>query len=94
TLVFDHPTPTAIARHLLTQLNGNATATPTSVDHVKQIQEFVASIPAERLAQANVLAVLQRLMLDDADTDIHRKKKPDIANMSLDDMVAAALDDQ
>ncbi|WP_222106492.1 hypothetical protein [Mycobacterium simulans] len=60
---------------------------------MKQIQELVASIPPERLAQANVLAVLQRLVLDDADTDAHRKRKPDIANMSLDDLVATALDD-
>ncbi|BBX96735.1 hypothetical protein MLAC_20290 [Mycobacterium lacus] len=91
TLVFDHPTPTAIAQHLMSLLTDAATPTPASIDHVKQIQELVASIPAERLARANVLAVLQRLMLDDADTVTHRHKKSDIANMSLEDLVATVL---
>ncbi|OSC32963.1 hypothetical protein B8W66_23750, partial [Mycobacterium decipiens] len=93
TLAFDHPTPTTIAQHLASLLTGTSAPTPTSIDHVKRIQELVASIPAERLVQANVLAVLQRLMPDNAESVTQRQKKPDIANMSLDDLVAAALDD-
>ena len=93
TLVFDHPTPTELAKHIHTQIAGTAPhADATKTDYFKQIQELITLIPANRLAQANVLEFLQKLLLDDTDPNAYQQNKSRLAKMSIDDLVAVALD--
>ncbi len=91
TLVFDHPTPAAVAHHIHTQIAGTrADATDTDTDYVRQIEGLLASIPANRLAQANVLELLQKLTVTDTDLTAHQQKKSHLADMSLDDLINVA----
>jgi NADPH:quinone reductase-like Zn-dependent oxidoreductase/short-subunit dehydrogenase/acyl carrier protein len=91
TLVFDYPTPAAVAQHLLTLLAGT-TAPPPVSDYVQRIRELITSVPAEHLAQANVLAVLRKLISENVDPAAHRQKQSHLAEMSADDLIAAALE--
>jgi polyketide synthase 12 len=94
TLVFDHPSPAAIAEHICAQLTGIAPGhSTTNTEYVKQIHELITSIPANRLVQANLLDFLQELIRDDGDPAIHELKKSSLAAMGLDDLVNVALDD-
>jgi NADPH:quinone reductase-like Zn-dependent oxidoreductase/acyl carrier protein len=93
TVVFDHPTPAALAKHLHTQMAGTAPqADATDTDYFQQIQELIASIPANRLVQANLLEFLQNLLPRDTDPIAGPRDKRNLADMSIDDLVAVALD--
>jgi polyketide synthase 12 len=93
TVIFDHPTPTALAKHLHTQMAGSTPqADVQNTDYFKQIQELIASIPANRLVQANLLEFLQNLLQHDADLMAGRRGKSSFTDMSIDDLVAVALD--
>ncbi len=90
TLAFDHPTPTALAHHLATQLSG-ATPASTTNDYGRQIQELITSIPASRLEEADILELLKKLASnDDRDAD-NQQNKSRIANMDADELIAVAL---
>nr|WP_163645816.1 type I polyketide synthase [Mycobacterium conspicuum] len=90
TLAFDHPSPTALAHHLTAQLGGTAAASPTN-EYVRQIQELVTSIPASRLEEADILALLRKLASsEDRDAD-HEQTKSRLADMDADDLIAIAL---
>ncbi|MBV7700977.1 SDR family NAD(P)-dependent oxidoreductase [Streptomyces sp. TRM70350] len=65
TVVFDHPTPAALARHLLTELaplvQAAQTAAPTAQDPEAELRDAIAAIPLDRLRQAGLLGELARL---------------------------------
>ena len=90
TLAFDHPTPTALAHHLTTQLSA-ATPASTTNEYVQQIQELITSIPASRLEEADILELLKKLASDDFRDDNHQYNKSRIANMDVEDLIAVAL---
>ncbi|WP_443987378.1 type I polyketide synthase [Mycobacterium marinum] len=91
TLVFDYPTPRDVASYLEYQLGGSEPIDGGNDDYVRQVQELVMSIPAKRLAQANVVDLLQKLKTDISDQLDERESASNLADMSLDDLVDVAL---
>ncbi|MEU3459407.1 type I polyketide synthase [Streptomyces sp. NPDC006733] len=85
TVVFDHPSPAAIARHLLPELVPDAAARPRSEQ--EEIRALFATIPIDRLRKAGLLATLREL----ADHDLPEANAEDGEAESFDDMDAEAL---
>ncbi|WP_369821700.1 type I polyketide synthase [Pseudonocardia sp. EC080610-09] len=97
-LVFDHPTPTDLARHLGTLLFGDTPGeqgTTRADDPDAHIREVLASVPVGRLRRAGLLDMV--LGLADADPGAADEPDPDAGRTeehgteSLDDMDAEAL---
>ncbi|RKN03592.1 beta-ketoacyl reductase, partial [Streptomyces radicis] len=93
TLVFDHPNPTALARHLRDELLPDV---PPPVDpnaREADIRRVLASVPLSRLREVGVLDALTRLA--DAAVEAPPVAKADetdlIAAMDADSLVARAL---
>nr|WP_241832958.1 type I polyketide synthase [Amycolatopsis sp. CB00013] len=88
TVVFDHPTPTALAEILGDRL---APAEEAVDDEVARIGAVLASVPADRLREAGVLDLLTRL----ADPGYRPTESPDgadIDEMDADRLIALAFD--
>ncbi|MGW5121373.1 beta-ketoacyl reductase [Streptomyces noursei] len=91
-LVFDHPTPTALAGHLGTLLFGTAPEAPGTGrpdDPDARIREALATVPLGRLRKAGLLDMVLKL----ADSEATDDPAPEAADPaeSLDDMDAEAL---
>ncbi|MFJ9615939.1 type I polyketide synthase [Streptomyces noursei] len=91
-LVFDHPTPTALAGHLGALLFGTApedagTGRPDDPD--ARIREALATVPIGRLRKAGLLDMV--LKLADGDATDAPAPEADAPSESLDDMDAEAL---
>ncbi|WP_180276520.1 hypothetical protein, partial [Mycobacterium kansasii] len=86
-----HPSPNALAQHLIELITHTNTSTPLLSDYAKQIQDLIMSIPANNLAQANVLDFLRKLLPENSGAVFSAEKEPNLANMSVDDLVAIAL---
>jgi acyl transferase domain-containing protein/acyl carrier protein len=88
TLVFDHPTPEALARHLFDELLPAA-------DTETELRELLATIPLTRLREIGVLDPLLRLVggIDQGPPSAPEPDEPphDVDAMSLDALVHAAL---
>jgi acyl carrier protein len=83
TLVFDHPTPADLAEHLLGELLGDQPA-GTADDDETAIRAALATVPLSRLRD---LGVLDQLL------GLTNGSEPDeVEEMSVDDLVKAALD--
>ncbi|SCD42676.1 Acyl transferase domain-containing protein [Streptomyces sp. DpondAA-D4] len=91
TLVFDHPTPAAVAAYLAGRLvpdgpGGPAAGTPVREDH--EISSLLATIPPAALRRAGLLDVL----LDLADRpETPASAADDIKDMAVDELVRMAL---
>ncbi|QNP65820.1 SDR family NAD(P)-dependent oxidoreductase [Streptomyces genisteinicus] len=85
TVVFDHPSPAAVARHLLPELAPDGAAVPRSED--EEIRALLASIPVDRLRKAGLLTTLRDL----ADGDPPAPGAEEAEATSFDDMDAEAL---
>jgi mycoketide-CoA synthase len=94
TIIFDYPTPTTLADYLHQQLAGTAPQTttigPADVE-IQEIQRLVASIPVNRLRQAGVLDMLLGLASSADHANGSESTETKLANMGLDDLVSAAL---
>ncbi|MFB7630842.1 type I polyketide synthase [Streptomyces sp. NPDC056149] len=91
-LVFDHPTPTALAGHLGTLLFGTAPEDPDTGrpdDPDARIREALATVPIGRLRKAGLLDLV--LKLADSEPADDPAPEADGASESLDDMDAEAL---
>ncbi|MER5261879.1 acyltransferase domain-containing protein [Actinosynnema sp. NPDC002837] len=76
-LLFDHPTPAAVAAHVAELLGGS-----TSTDPDAPIRAALAAMPVSRLRQAGVLALLG---LEDAGT-------PDLDDLGAEDLLRLATE--
>ncbi|MEU7385046.1 MULTISPECIES: type I polyketide synthase, partial [unclassified Streptomyces] len=87
TLVFDHPTALATARHLDVELSGTA-AEPREAE----FRRLLATVPIARFAQAGVLDTLLQLAGPAAGSGPEQRDASDlIASMDADDLVERAL---
>ncbi|AOR29814.1 hypothetical protein BFF78_00775 [Streptomyces fodineus] len=87
TLVFDFPTPAAIARYLLSEVvPDDATATPRRSED-DEIRDLLASIPISHMRRAGLLDTLRGL----AGGDLHEDETATSGGDSIDDMDAAEL---
>ncbi|MFW6693104.1 type I polyketide synthase [Streptomyces sp. MAR4 CNX-425] len=95
TLVFDYPTPTALADHLHTQLVPQAAdgAPPAADDGEAEIRRALATVPLAQLRQAGVLDVLRQLAGADGETPAAQPEESSaIAGLEVADLVRLALD--
>ncbi|MCF1512739.1 type I polyketide synthase, partial [Streptomyces glomeratus] len=94
TLVFDYPTPAAVADHLRTALAPKATAAPADAPGETEIRRLLVSLPVDRLRQAGLLDGLLRLA-QDADTAADARSggadEPADSTDLIDDMDVDAL---
>jgi polyketide synthase 12 len=97
TLIFDYPNPSAIAEHFRTQLVGESEQAPATNSVDEELQRVVATIPVKRLRQAGVLDMLLNLAAQgdagEATTSAEPARSQDIADMDLQDLLAAFGDD-
>ncbi|MHA4820218.1 acyl carrier protein, partial [Streptomyces aculeolatus] len=96
TLVFDYPTPTALADHLHTQLAPQAAdGTPPAADDdgEAEIRRALATVPIAQLRQAGVLDVLLQLAGADGETPaVQPEESSAVAGLEVADLVRLALD--
>ncbi len=96
TLVFDHPTPAAVAAHLLTGVLRGGTAERDSRD--SDIRETLASIPLTRLRNSGLLDVLLEMARVDANGSTNESNGAEgngvnrIKTMDFDSLVEKALE--
>ncbi len=95
TLIFDYPNPAALAEYFRTQLGGESEQAPETASVDAELARVVASIPVKRLRQAGVLDLLLTLANDAI--NVEKAAEPgraqDIADMDLQDLLAAFNDD-
>jgi polyketide synthase 12 len=85
TVVFDHPSPAAVARYLLPELVPDSAGRPRSEQD--EIRALLTSIPIDRLRKAGLLDTLREL----ADNDPPEPETDEGDTASFDDMDADAL---
>ncbi|KZS62100.1 hypothetical protein A4G28_18965 [Mycobacterium ostraviense] len=89
TLIFDHPTPAALARHLRQQLTGNDDVTRTRNVPDSEIQRLISIIPEKRLTEAGILPMLRNIA-NDMQSSGPDSKAEAIASMSLSELMDIA----
>ena len=100
TLIFDYPNPAAIAEYFRTQLVGEEQQGQATNSVDEELQRVVATIPIKRLRQAGVLDMLLNLAAQGTGADTAEAaasnepdRTQDIADMDLQDLLAAFSDD-
>ncbi|QEV72949.1 hypothetical protein CP983_04180 [Streptomyces chartreusis] len=109
TLVFDHPTPAALGRHLHTELFPDDTADTSAHDLTDldeaRLRRVLAAAPLSRLRDAGLLPGLRTLLTEAEDAERRAEEEgatwsddtPDddttIADLAVDDLVNLALGD-
>ncbi|MBM7769833.1 acyl transferase domain-containing protein/NADPH:quinone reductase-like Zn-dependent oxidoreductase/acyl carrier protein [Actinokineospora baliensis] len=83
-LVFDHPTPVALAAHLAEEL-------ATDPDEA-EIRRALAELPIERLRAAGVLELLRAADSSTVDEDVESDSANDIDLMDVDALIQSAFD--
>ncbi|MEV4826362.1 type I polyketide synthase [Micromonospora sp. NPDC049274] len=91
TLIFDYPTPAALAAHALTLLFPE-TDTGEVADEA-QVRRLLATVPLRRLADAGLLDAIRQLAPGPDDTgEPARDEAHDIDEMDVDNLIQLALD--
>ncbi|MEU4380149.1 SDR family NAD(P)-dependent oxidoreductase [Micromonospora echinofusca] len=87
TLMFDHPTPAALVKHLMEELGGNEAKLKlrSLVDTIAKLEATLESVDAAQTAETDIAAALQRLL-----TKWRDKSSPaeatDLASVTADDL--------
>jgi polyene macrolide polyketide synthase len=92
TLVFDHPTPVALAGHLHNRLAPAAQQDPGFTD--ADIRRALTTIPLERLRQAGLVDTLLRLADSPLAGEAPGSSDADIDEMATDELIRMALQDE
>ncbi|MFE3554442.1 SDR family NAD(P)-dependent oxidoreductase [Streptomyces sp. NPDC059193] len=98
TLIFDYPTPLALARHLHNELLPDGGAMDSEVDE-ERLRNALATLPLARLREAGLMDALVKLVaLGDGELEIGASDEADddeaaIADLDVDDLVSMALGD-
>ncbi|BBC67173.1 hypothetical protein MMRN_40690 [Mycobacterium marinum] len=91
TLVFDHPTPSAIAQYLNIQLSGNSTISRAQDPEEIEMQNLIAKIPTQQLIRSGILNTLREIA--DSEHSSHTNERHDnVATMNLDQLLTALGD--
>ncbi|MGW3571587.1 SDR family NAD(P)-dependent oxidoreductase, partial [Streptomyces sp. NPDC000941] len=91
TLVFDHPTPAALAEHVLRELVPETAGGSPADERENEIRALLTSVPLARLREVGLLEPLLQLAGHPAAT-AEQAPGDSIDAMDLDDLVRAALD--
>ena len=96
TLVYDHPTPAALADHVLDRLFPDDTDGGGAEPEESEIRELLAAVPLARLREIGVLEPLLQLAGRDGTADMAAPTEDggssSIDSMAVDDLVQAALE--
>ena len=91
-VVFDYPTPAALAEHLRVLISGRAKADGDSADGEEAtLRAALAGIPLARLRNAGILEMLLHLASEDADGKPEIGRTGEIDAMGAEDLVKIAL---
>ncbi|MFI0767646.1 SDR family NAD(P)-dependent oxidoreductase [Streptomyces sp. NPDC021218] len=95
TLIFDNPTPAALAEYLRSRVATDGPAEPDVDPEEARIRAVLASIPLERLRRAGLLDTLTELASgkDQAEKDTEEKETDSIDAMDDDDLIDMMLGD-
>ena len=88
TLLFDHPTPSALARYLAAKLGAEAAPVDPRARARREVETAIASMPLGRLRQAGLLDTLVRLAQQ---LDARSLETTTIDDMNVDALVDLAL---
>ncbi|ADI03776.1 modular polyketide synthase [Streptomyces bingchenggensis BCW-1] len=91
TLVFDHPTPVALAEHVLRELVPETAGGSPADERENEIRALLTSVPLARLREVGLLEPLLQLAGHPTAT-AEQAPGDSIDAMDLDDLVRAALD--
>ncbi|MFY7570811.1 phosphopantetheine-binding protein [Streptomyces sp. WI04-05B] len=97
TVVFDYPTPLALARHVHAELLPDGAKSGTEVDE-ERLRHVLASLPLARIREAGLLdALVELAALDTATPAAGQPDETDgpgtLAGLDVDDLVQLALGD-
>jgi malonyl CoA-acyl carrier protein transacylase len=87
TAVFDYPSSTALAGHLLAKLNADGGSAMASESKEAEIREAIASIPLTRLRRSGLIDSLLRLAEDDVDAEAEPDESDLIDSMGVEDLI-------
>jgi NAD(P)-dependent dehydrogenase (short-subunit alcohol dehydrogenase family)/aryl carrier-like protein len=90
TVLFDHPTATAMARHLVAELHLGDPADAGDPDEA-EIRSVLAAVPLRRLREAGLLDALRRLARDETTAPVADQPTADIATADVGDLIRMAL---
>jgi acyl transferase domain-containing protein/acyl carrier protein len=92
TLIFDYPTPTALAEHLLHEMAPDGAADPDDADpEASQIRSLLASVPIARLRETGILEQLLMLTGGVGGVGAAAENGMSIDEMGVDELVQAAM---
>ncbi|PRY32487.1 type I polyketide synthase [Umezawaea tangerina] len=93
TLVFDHPTPAAVAAHLAVRLAPAVPARPVAVVGDGEVRDLLRTIPVDRLRAAGLLDGLLRLAATPAPdaVPVPDAAPRDLSELDADDLVRLAM---
>jgi acyl carrier protein len=90
TLIFDYPTPAALAMHILHELDPGAGGGPDLGADDSEIRSLLASVPVARLRETGVLEQLLMLTTT-AGAAVPPEPGESIDEMGVDELVQAAM---
>ncbi|MEU0486091.1 phosphopantetheine-binding protein [Streptosporangium sp. NPDC006013] len=92
TLIFDYPTPEALAGHVIAQLMPETGGVPGVDEEETRVRALFASLSMARLREIGVLDALLHLTGDRAAASTEDEDGDALDSMGLDELVRAALD--
>ncbi len=85
TVIFDHPTPAALASHIHRQIGADGDIGQAGDPRDSEIYRLIASIPVKQLREAGILDML--LGMVDRGQHSQPGRTEDVANMNLDELL-------